>query len=86
MKRIKRSFVLSAAIAAVLSLSCGIAGGAENWPMFRGNAARTGAASAAQQQNPIQGNEIWKVTLQQPIQSSPAVSNGVVYFGANDGA
>lgn len=54
-----------------------------DWPMFRGNAARTGYA-AEQAAPPL--TEAWVFQAGGGILSSPAVYDGIVYFGARDGA
>lgn len=55
---------------------------AADWPMFRGNAARTGYA-AEQAAPPL--TPAWTFRAGGGILSSPAVFEGVVYFGARDG-
>ncbi|MFH1446803.1 MAG: PQQ-binding-like beta-propeller repeat protein, partial [Chloroflexota bacterium] len=51
--------------------------------MFRANPAHTGVYKGA---GPKQFNElIWKFKTDDMVRSSPAVSDGVVYFGSWDG-
>ncbi len=53
-----------------------------NWAMFRGNVSRTGGAGDSTTQP--QGELAWTFQTGGAIHSSPAVVNGVVYFGSED--
>lgn len=55
---------------------------AADWPMFRGNAARTGF-SAEQAAPPLV--PAWTFQAGGGVLSSPAVYEGIIYFGAKDG-
>ncbi|HKV39900.1 MAG TPA: PQQ-binding-like beta-propeller repeat protein [Blastocatellia bacterium] len=52
-------------------------------PMFRGNLQHTGAypATGVQRLNGVK----WTVQTNGPVRSSPALVNGVIYFGSGDG-
>jgi eukaryotic-like serine/threonine-protein kinase len=52
-------------------------------PMFRGNLAHTGVYASA----PVEqfGKIKWKFQTGGRVISSPAVANGMVYFGSTDG-
>jgi hypothetical protein len=51
--------------------------------MFRGNLERTGVYASG---GPSQLNElVWKIKTGAAVYSSPAISDGVVYFGSSDG-
>jgi outer membrane protein assembly factor BamB len=78
--RFYRLAALSAALAA--QAFAPVLSGAADWPMFRGNAARTGAV-AEQAAPPFA--QAWAFTAGGGILSSPAVYGGAVYFGARDG-
>jgi outer membrane protein assembly factor BamB len=54
----------------------------EGWPMFRGNAARTGEIQDAGTSN---GASSWIYATGGPVRSSPAVAGGLVIFGSDDG-
>ena len=56
---------------------------AADWPMFRGNAARTGFISE-QAYPPF--SQAWEFQVQGDVISSPVVYDGVVYFGARSGS
>ena len=75
-------FMTALSLAALLSTAgyCG-----EEWPAFRGGAARTGAVPERSARYRARGDVVWETYFQQPIQSSPALSEGVVYFGSDDG-
>lgn len=70
--------------AAVLSslFAFRLSAAAADWPMFRGNAARTGF-TAEQAAPPL--SSTWTFQAGGGILSSPAVGGGRVYFGARDG-
>jgi outer membrane protein assembly factor BamB len=53
-----------------------------DWPMFRHDQARTGSTGDGVSPD---GTLKWTFTTGGPIHSSPAVVNGVVYFGSRDG-
>ena len=54
------------------------------WPMFRGDAQRTGRASF---EGPSRGRVAWKTPLGAPVRSSPAVTAaGQVFVGTDGGA
>ena len=53
-----------------------------DWPMFRGNPARTGVAET---QDSPGLDLVWKQKLGNLVDSSPAVVDGVVYVGSSDG-
>ena len=55
---------------------------AADWPMFRGNAARTGFVSE-QAAPPL--TRVWEYQAGGGIVSSPVIYGGLVYFGARDG-
>jgi len=57
--------------------------GAADWPMFRGNAARTGF-TAEQAYPPF--TAAWEFQVQGDVISSPVVYDGKVYFGARSGS
>ncbi|MBI5744362.1 MAG: PQQ-binding-like beta-propeller repeat protein [Elusimicrobia bacterium] len=71
-----RAWLLPAALCALAG-----AAAAADWPMFRGNPARTGY-SDEQASPPL--TELWRFDAGGGIVSSPAVVGGVVYFGARD--
>lgn len=56
---------------------------AADWPMFRGNAARTGF-TAEQAYPPF--TAAWEFQVQGDVVSSPAVYDGKLYFGARSGS
>lgn len=71
--------------AAWASLACALlfsAASAADWPMFRGDVARTGRA-AEQAAPPL--SAAWTFDAGGGILSSPAVADGKVYFGSRDG-
>ena len=73
-------------IAAAAIISAAAAANAENWPLFKNNALRSGTMptetiSTAR----LAGQREWTTQLWQNIASSPAVYKGKVYFGSNDG-
>ena len=56
---------------------------AADWPMYRGNPARTGAmAGPGPQGQPI---ELWRFNAQGPASRSPAIAAGVAYLQSGDG-
>ena len=59
----------------------GVASAQDNWVMFHHDAAHTGSSTST----PSTGQLLWKYTTGGLIDSSPAVSDGVVYIGSNDG-
>jgi outer membrane protein assembly factor BamB len=71
----------AAALMALLCLPAGFAAAAD-WPMFRGNAARTGF-SAEQAAPPL--TKAWEFQAGAGIVSSPAVFRGRAYIGSSDG-
>jgi outer membrane protein assembly factor BamB len=55
---------------------------AASWPMYRGDAARTGVAiTAGPLGAPVQR---WRTQVQGGVHSAPAVAGGVVYVGSDD--
>lgn len=54
----------------------------EDWSMFRGDAGLTGVAAS---KLPDKLAVLWKFEIQEPITSTAAIVDGVVYFGADDG-
>src|SRR5688572_14122968 len=55
---------------------------AEDWPMFRGNDARTGATTNPGPAPPVA--ILWQFATGGAVTSSPAVTGDVVYFGSAD--
>src|SRR5688572_26111141 len=56
------------------------------WPMFRGNAARTGEADGAGASDDAAGGApAWVFPTGGPVLSSPVVADGTVFFGSEDG-
>src|SRR5437762_3193943 len=55
---------------------------ADSWPMFRGGPALKGVASGTL---PAKLQLIWKFKTAGPVKSSPAIENGKVFVGSNDG-
>lgn len=53
-----------------------------DWPMFRGNPALTGVATSTLPGKP---EVLWKFRAGEAISSSPAISDGVVYIGCDNG-
>ena len=51
------------------------------WPMFRGRASLLGVAPGALPDAPAL---LWSFKTAGPVKSSPAVVNGLVYFGSGD--
>lgn len=80
----KKAARLGRAAATALSAlaACLLPAAAADWPMFRGNEARTGYA-AEQAAPPLA--QAWSFRAGGGILSSPAVFDGAVYFGARDG-
>lgn len=76
------SILKAKSAAAALLIVTVSAAGAADWPMFRGNAARTGYAS---EQAAPPFTEAWTFAAGDSILSSPAVYDGIVYFGSRDG-
>lgn len=76
------SMLKRSAASALLLLAAASAAGAADWPMFRGNAARTGY-SPEQAAPPFA--EAWTFNAGDSVLSSPVVHDGVVYFGSRDG-
>jgi outer membrane protein assembly factor BamB len=56
--------------------------GSTAWPMFRGNPELTGVSGASL---PARLNLAWSFKTQGPIKSSPAIRDGKVFIGSNDG-
>ena len=73
------SFILFMAAAWLFPASASAA----DWPMFRGNAARTGF-TAEQAYPPF--TAAWEFQVQGDVLSSPVVYDGKVYFGARSGS
>ena len=73
------SFILFMAAAWLFPASASAA----DWPMFRGNAARTGF-TAEQAYPPF--TAAWEFQVQGDVISSPVVYDGKVYFGARSGS
>ncbi len=67
---------------ALLLLALPLAGWAQEWPQFRGNAPMTGVASAAL--NPPL-KQVWSWEGAEGIDSSPSIAGGAVYFGTQEG-
>jgi outer membrane protein assembly factor BamB len=65
----------------IITLILGSAAASYAQSMFRGNAAHTGEAIS----DPPKVAGMWKITTGQKVRSTPAVADGVVYFGSNDG-
>ena len=64
----------------------GAAGGGSrhsNWPMFRGNPQQTGVATSSL---PDKLTVRWRTELKEPVTSTAAIVDGVVYVGADDNA
>lgn len=76
----RRSALKGALFALLAALPAGAALAAD-WPMFRGNAARTGYAP---EQAAPPFSSTWTFQAGDGILSSPAVYDGVVYFGSRD--
>lgn len=76
-----RRFAAKGALFALLAALPAVSAPAADWPMFRGNAARTGYA-AEQAAPPF--SPAWTFQAGDGILSSPAVYDGVVYFGSRD--
>lgn len=73
----------AAGIFLILSIFMPAALPAADWPMFRGNAARTGYTTE-QAYPPF--TPAWEFQVQGDVLSSPAVYDGAVYFGARSGS
>ncbi len=56
----------------------------DNWAMFRYDASHSGATTANSPMN--SAKLLWNFTAMQGVSSSPAVVNGYLFTGANDGA
>src|SRR5579859_7503616 len=56
--------------------------GGDGWPMFRGNPALTGVTSDTL---PPKLNLLWNFKTGGPVKSSPAIINGKVLVGSDDG-
>ena len=52
------------------------------WPTFHGNAARTGWAAGPA---PVHNDTIWTFDAQGSVQSSPVISGGTLFIGADSG-
>ena len=52
-----------------------------DWPMFRGNAARTGSGAGIGAQD---AKLRWEFETAGEIYSSPAIADNVIYFGSQD--
>ncbi|HIE50418.1 MAG TPA: hypothetical protein EYP85_01550 [Armatimonadetes bacterium] len=66
-------------------VAASVTGPADDWPLFRGNVARTGTAGPPKPA--LQGKEIWAFREpldRAPFASSPAVVGGYVYVGADN--
>ncbi len=74
----RKAAALAVARAALLALLACAPAQAADWPMFRGNAARTGHASE-QAAPPL--DKIWEFQAPGGIISSPALAGGRVFFG-----
>lgn len=71
------------AVAPVVATPTADATPAADWPMYRGNPARTGAmAGSGPDGQPV---EIWRFQAQGPTSRSPAVAAGVAYLQSGDG-
>ena len=53
----------------------------ESWPMFHGDLAHTGNSNS---NGPTSNQTLWVYRAKDVVWSSPAVVNGVVYFGSFD--
>jgi eukaryotic-like serine/threonine-protein kinase len=90
MNRLHSSLTFKGALGAVLILSLAHlssaaqhgAATAHSWPMFRGNPGLTGVSPAEVPSDP---KLLWTYTVGKPVKSSPAISGGKVYIGADDG-
>ena len=74
---------LAAGFALFFALAAGAAPrlAAADWPMFRGNAGRTGFSSE-QAYPPL--TKAWEFRADGPVASSPVTYDGMVFFGARD--
>ena len=66
-------------IAPVLTPAPSPAGDSDSWPMFHNDVAHSGYTEST---GPLTNQILWKYQAGSGIESSPAVVNGVVYFGA----
>ncbi len=54
----------------------------DNWPMFNHDLAHTGSSTPT---GPKNNQTLWTYTTGDAIKTSPAVADGLVYFGSDDG-
>lgn len=77
-RRMINVYLRPGAAAALLALPACVPAAAADWPMFRGNAGRTGAASESAAP-PL--TKVWEFQAPGGIVSSPAVYDGRIYIG-----
>ena len=54
----------------------------DNWPMFNHDLAHTGYSTS---KAPRTNQTLWTFTVANAVKTSPAVVDGIVYFGSDDG-
>ncbi len=83
--RWRMSGIVLILVLSVLSASTLALAGESDVPMFRGNAARTGEMPGPGPASANGISERWRFTTGISVISSPAVVDGVVYVGSDDG-
>ena len=72
-------------LAALLLLLTVTAAFAQDWPMFRSDAMRTGTVPTEHAFANFTGQKDWTVKIPDAIQSSPAIYGSLAIFGSNNG-
>src|SRR5262245_4167658 len=76
------TIVVSPAVRAQTGTPVGTDAVQTDWPMYRGNTARTGVAVGS---GPLDSpSVVWQVATQGQIHSEPAIVAGVAYIGSGD--
>lgn len=70
-------------LACTISFNSGVSGEACNWPMFRGDQARSGVCQS--ECMPGANDLLWTFQTQGAVESSPAIVDGKAYIGSFDG-